>query len=108
MAIHNQRIERLRRDLYSSCICHFFYFLEDLNLLDPNNPVDSYVIHLIFLPLIQKHLDLFKNGWAKHPLRTERSRTPLQLWILGLTSTNPASIEAASVLEVSHLLTCVL
>ena len=106
-SVHNQRIERLWRDLYSSCVCFFylfFYLLEDLDLLDPNNPIDLYVLHLVFLPLIQRQLDIFRNGWANHPLRTERNRTPLQLWILGLTSmhsTDPASTEAASVVEVS-------
>ena len=40
-------------------------------------PVDLYIIHLIFLPVIQKQLNLFKDGWANHPLRTEGNQTPL-------------------------------
>ena len=108
-SVHNQRIERLWRDLYSSCICFFysfFYFLEDLSLLDCNNPVDLYIMHLLFLPVIQKQLNLFKDGWANHALRTEGNRTPLQLWILGLSqaeSQNPRSLEAISVQEVSSV-----
>lgn len=38
--VHNQRIERLWRDLYSGCISffyNFFYFLEDIGLLDSSN-----------------------------------------------------------------------
>ena len=42
----------------------------------------------MFLPIIQKQLDLFREAWATHPLRTERNRSPLQLWILGLNEVN--------------------
>lgn len=106
-SVHNQRIERLWRDLYSSCICLFynFNFLEDLGLLDPNSEIDIYVVHLTFLPSIQKQLDIFQSGWASHPLRTERNRTPLQLWILGLMQIqNPASREATSIVQVGIII----
>ena len=84
---HNQRIERLWRDVFSGCLCFFnffFYFLEDTGLLDVDDVLDLYTLHYVFLPLIQKQLDLFKQAWARHPLRTERNRSPLQLWMLGL------------------------
>ena len=45
---HNQRIERLWRDLYTACISFFyffFYFLEDVDLLDPDNIVDLYDLY---------------------------------------------------------------
>ena len=47
-SIHNQRIERLWRDLFSSCISffyYFFYFLEDLDILNPDNPM-SFMLFL--------------------------------------------------------------
>lgn len=84
---HNQRIERLWRDLFTGCISFFyflFYSLEDNGLLDINSCFDVYALHFVFLPIIQIHLDIFRRGWAQHKLRTERSRTPMQLWILGL------------------------
>ncbi len=94
---HNQRIERFWRDLFSGCASFFYYFfysMEDLGLLilNPNDDVDLYCLHFVFMPLIQKQLDAFRQAWAMHPLRTERSRTPQQLWILGLcaaSSDNP-------------------
>ena len=88
---HNQRIEQFWRDLFSGCISffyYFFYFLEDVGLLDIDNPVDLYSLHYVFLPIIQNQLDLFREAWATHPLRTERNRSPLQLWILGLNEMN--------------------
>lgn len=86
-SVHNQRIERLWKDLFSGCISffyHFFYSLEDGGILDINCLGDVGALHYVFLPIIQKHLDMFRHGWGRHKLRTERSRTPKQLWILGL------------------------
>uniref|UniRef100_A0A1X7VI84 Integrase core domain-containing protein n=1 Tax=Amphimedon queenslandica TaxID=400682 RepID=A0A1X7VI84_AMPQE len=87
---HNQRIERLWHDLYSGCIYFFysfFYFLEDVQLLDVDDPRDMYALHFVFVSVIQRHLDLFRSGWAQHFIRTERSKTPTQLWIAGLHQT---------------------
>ena len=66
-SVHNQRIERLWRDLFVGCISYFysfFYALEDINLLDPCKQEDLYAIHFVFMPIIQVHLDMFRQGWA--------------------------------------------
>lgn len=100
---HNQRIERLWRDLFVGCISYFynfFYALEDINLLDPCKPEDLYALHLVFLPIIQVHLDMFQQGWAHHSLRTEKNKSPLQLWIMGLHQITHAN-EVISGLNVS-------
>ena len=63
-SVHNQRIEKLWRDLYSSCICFFytfFHFLEDISLLDPDDLLDLYALHFVFLPIIQRQLDVFRE-----------------------------------------------
>ena len=81
-SVHNQRIERLWRDLFSGCVVFFyqlFYSLEDAGLLNINNSKDLKALHVAFLPLIQQQLDSFRYGWANHPLRTEHNRTPQQL-----------------------------
>ena len=83
---HNQRIERLWRDLFSGCISffyYFFYYLEELQLMNIDDPRDLYALHFVFLPVIQHHLDMFRTGWAYHQLHTEGNKTPQQLWILG-------------------------
>lgn len=87
---HNQRIERLWRDLYSGCVSffyHLFYSLEQCGLLDVNSEVDLFALHFVFLPIIQHHLDMFQHGWAHHNLRSERNYTPMQLWIRGIQLT---------------------
>ena len=86
-SVHNQRIERLWRDLYSGCVSffyNFFYFMEDNGILNVCDDLDLYALHITFLPLIQHQLNQFKNGWANHSLRTERNHTPMQLWLMGL------------------------
>ena len=50
-SVHNQRIERLCRDLFEGCISFFyflFYSLEEVGLLDPDSLVDLQAIHFVF------------------------------------------------------------
>ena len=52
-SLHNQRIERLWRDVYSGCISLYydlFCSLEDEELLDPLNNEDLFALHYIFIP----------------------------------------------------------
>lgn len=96
-SVHNQRIERLWRDLFNGCISFFyylFYSLEDVGLLNPDDLIDLYALHIVFIPLIQSCLDTFREAWCNHPLRTANNRTPNQLWILGMGAAfivNPTS-----------------
>lgn len=84
---HNQRIERLWRDVFQGCLCLFydlFYHLENCNVLDPNNAIHLWCLHFVYIPIINTHLSNWKNAWARHPLRTEGNHSPLHLWIAGL------------------------
>ena len=38
----------------------------------------------LFLPRIQRNLDLFKEGHSRGPLSTEHNCSPEQLWIMGM------------------------
>lgn len=58
--------------------------MEDIQLLDINDPRDVYALHFVFISIIQKHLDLLRRGWSQHSLRTEHNKTPCQLWITEL------------------------
>ena len=52
-SVHNQRIERLWRDVFASCLSLFyylFYYLEDNGLLEADNPVHLYALHFIYIP----------------------------------------------------------
>ena len=57
-SVHNQRIERLWRDVFSGCVSLFykvFYALEDAELLDCTDDADLFALHYIYLPRIQQH-----------------------------------------------------
>uniref|UniRef100_A0A1X7SXX9 Integrase catalytic domain-containing protein n=1 Tax=Amphimedon queenslandica TaxID=400682 RepID=A0A1X7SXX9_AMPQE len=60
---------------------------QHVQLLDVDDPRDMYALHFVFVSVIQRHLDLFRSGWAQHSIRTEHSKTPTQLWIAGLHQT---------------------
>ena len=62
--VHNQRIERLWRDLYQGCISFYyfpFYSLEEVGLLDPASEVDLCALHYVYLPIIQSQVDMFRE-----------------------------------------------
>lgn len=87
-SVHNQRIERLWRDLYTACIVLFhtlFLSLEDQGLLDPSNPRDLFSLHFVFLPRLNNALSTFLSSYNHHPMRTAGNKSPYQLWISGMT-----------------------
>lgn len=85
-SVHNQRIERLWRDVFSGCTILYyqlFSYLEDMNLLDIDNELHLFCLHYIFLPRINKSLQAFIQMWNNHPLGTEHNMSPVQLWMTG-------------------------
>ena len=86
-SVHNQRVERLWRDVYiasTSLFYQLFYMLEEVGLLDPENEIHLYALHYVYLPRINQSLQLFCNSWNQHPLTSCNCRTPQQLWLRGM------------------------
>lgn len=86
-SVHNQRIERFWRDLFTGCTClyyNLFHHLEDHRILNPCNATDLFCLHYTFLPRINHQLKTFADGCNRHRIRTARHQTPLQLWIRGM------------------------
>lgn len=83
-SVHNQRIERLWRDVYR-CVCsiyhELFYSMEATGILDPVCEVDLFVLHCVFLPRINKALTEFSGAWNLHPVRTARNWSPHQIML---------------------------
>lgn len=86
-SVHNQRIERLWRDMRKMVSEYFrrlFYFLENNAILDAANEVDLLALHYVYIPRINDNLDRFRSAWNNHKLSTEHQKTPNQLYILGM------------------------
>ncbi|WAR07898.1 hypothetical protein MAR_017856 [Mya arenaria] len=81
-----RRIERLWREVWTGCNALYyglFFSMEDDGILDVTNERHMLALHLVFKPRIQQHLDNFREAIYHRPLRTERNKSPLQLWISG-------------------------
>ena len=79
---HNERIERLWRDVFR-CVGKLFYdvfcALEEEGVLDHLNETDIYCVHYIFVPKVNKCLHDFVECWNHHRLSSEHNHTPYQL-----------------------------
>ena len=90
-SVHNQRIERLWRDVFQSCLIvfyHIFYQMEDQLLLNVKDDIHMFCLHYVFLPRINQSLQEFMNAWNNHPLSSCNNMSPFQLWISGLCHTS--------------------
>ena len=85
-SVHNQRIERLWRDMHRSVTILFykmFYFLEQHDLLSHLNEHHLWALHYVFIPRINRGLKDFVNGWNNHPVSTASHKSPQQLFTAG-------------------------
>ena len=86
-SVHNQRIERLWRDVNRVIVSRFlniFLYLEHEQQLDVDDEVDLLALHLTYIPIINEAIRLFIDEWNNHPLSTQSNYSPRQLWFLGM------------------------
>ena len=99
---HNQRIERLWRDLHrcvTQLFYRLFYHLENIGLLDPLNEAHLYCVHYVFVPRINRALEAFQKGWNHHSIRTENNKSPHQLFVQGYLSLQRSGLVALDFAE---------
>ena len=88
-SVHNQRIERLWREV-NRIICsrfvNIFLFLENEGLFNTSDEVHLLCLELVYLPIINAALSEFANSWNNHPVSTMCNYSPRQLWIHGMTT----------------------
>ena len=86
-SVHNQRIERLWRDVHQGVLRFYselFRHMEQLELLDPVDDQHLFCLHYVFIPRINRHLQEWKQGWLLHPMTSEGNQSPYQLWTTGM------------------------
>lgn len=102
-SVHNQRIERLWKDVFSSVIIsyyHLFYYLEENGILDPLDESHLSALHFVYIPRINESLDVFINGWNNHPISSEKGQSPIHLYTKGMLSLKSNGVPALDYYDV--------
>ena len=58
--------------------------MERAGLQHPEDEIDLFCLHYLAIPLLTSTLQEFVTSWNNHSLRTERERSPLQLFAASL------------------------
>jgi hypothetical protein len=85
-SVHNVRVERLHRDVYSGVLCHYallFTFMEEEGLLNVNSEEYLLALQEVFIPRINRSLNEFVNQWNSHPVSSAGHQSPEQMFITG-------------------------
>ncbi|KAF6721551.1 hypothetical protein FQA47_002195 [Oryzias melastigma] len=85
-SVHNQRIERLWRDLWhgTTNVYHqLFSFFEYDGIIDVSNEMHMWALHFVYLPRINRDLQVFVEQWNNHGLRSSGHLTPRQIFVQG-------------------------
>ena len=82
-SVHNQRVERLHRDVTSGVLRGYieqFEQLERYGLLDSSNDVHLFALHFGYKERINRSVQEFIAHWNHHSPSTENNLSTLQLW----------------------------
>lgn len=82
---HNQRIERLWRDVRKDVINYYIILFSEMEArfnLNMDHPIVIFVLHALFLNSLNDDLDQYVSRWNNHSVSTERNHTPKQLLAL--------------------------
>ncbi len=64
-SVHNQRIERLWRDVYEGVLMlyyHLFYYLEDNDMLQVSDDISMFCLQYVFIPRVNSALTQWTNA----------------------------------------------
>jgi len=102
-SVHNQRIERLWREVNRVVVSKYkniFMYLERHGFFEPTNEIHLFSLQFIYLPMVNDSLHQLTQGWNFHGLTTASNTTPRQLWIEGmLSNSNTDLVAVTEVLE---------
>ena len=86
-SIHNQRNERLWRDVFVAVTQLFdclFYYMECCKLLNVLSTIDLFALNFVFETWINQALNLFIIGWNSHAISKNAGKSPLKLFTKGM------------------------
>jgi len=101
-SVHNQRVERLWRDVHKEVTQSLYvklYDMEDAGKLQADNDIHRFSLQMVFLPIINDRLSQFATAWNTHRIRTAHNNTPNQLWVAGMVHASGSQTVANELLE---------
>jgi len=104
-SVHNSRVERTHRDVYSGVLVFFvciFLQLEDEGNLDFLNDLHIFSLHHVYIPRIENSLEELVRQMNNRPVSTERNLSPLQMWEKGMLENLHSGHTALSESEIDH------
>ena len=96
-SVHNQRIERLWKDLYEAVTQMYhclFYHMERIGLLNPLSDEHLFALHYVYLPRINAAIKMFVNGWNTHSIAKTGGKSPMQLYTEGMLTLRKSGVPA--------------
>ena len=69
--------------------------MEEESILDPLNELHLMGLHFVYVPLVNKKLNLWQSAWAHHRMRTTWL-TPAQMWLTGQIN-HPMGLDLTSI-----------
>ena len=93
---HNQRVERLWRDVYRVVIRQYknlFQHMEATGCLDPLSDTHIRALHHVYMPRINTALEEFIRQHNHHCLCTECNLTPTQMFLISPRLSDPMWID---------------
>ena len=81
-SVHNSRVERSHRDIFSRVLVFYaqvFEDMEEIGILDPLNDIHLYCLH-VSTPRINRSLEEFVVQMNNTPVSTKHNMYPLQMW----------------------------
>ena len=101
-SVHNQRIERLWRDMYTAVIQLFhrlFYHLEYIGVLNPLDSKHLFALQYVFIPRINSALSDFVAAWNRHPVSGCHGQSPVQLYTKAMIELRQQNLPAFDFFE---------
>ncbi|KAM6952077.1 uncharacterized protein PEZ65_009296 [Lycodopsis pacificus] len=105
-SVHNQRVERLWRDVWNAVTSQYYnllHILEEDGFIDLSNAVHLFCVGYVFIPRLQQDLQNFVETWNYHPLSTEGNLSPNQLWRIGTLQVPVPEPDLQEILQAEHL-----
>lgn len=99
ISVHNQRIERLWREVNRVVVSRFlniFLFLESNGAFNPDDEMHLFCLHVVYMPLINSALQELTEQWNNHPLSSETNYSPRQLWVQGMLELRNSNLTAVT------------